>query len=204
MSENGVCNASTKLTFKHGAMKAVDFRFIVLGDIWYLRLLTINFEVSQNAIPNILYIMNLEHYQFRTNSGYLDFEFDSEGPNGAIRKVVRFSPQNANGITYFNLGFGDLDPKTGRISDLSKSNNGDREKILSTIAHIVLVFTAHFPDVMVYAQGSTAARTRLYQMGIANNLDEIQDILNVYGYSNDTWQRFERQVNYEAFLVARK
>jgi len=148
--------------------------------------------------------MNLEYYQFKTNSSHLDFEFDSEGPKGTIRKVVRFSPQNANGITYFNLGFGDLDSETGNINDLSKSNNGDREKILATIAHIVLVFTEYFPDVMVYAQGSTSARTRLYQMGIANNLDEIQDILNVYGYNAGTWQRFAKQVNYEAFLVVRK
>lgn len=126
------------------------------------------------------------------------------GPKGKIKKIVRFSPQNANGITYFNLGFGDFDTETGMISDLSKSNNGDREKILTTIARIVLVFTEHFPDVMVYAQGSTPARTRLYQMGISGNIDEIQEILHVYGYTNGKWQLFETKVNYEAFLVSRK
>ncbi|MBD1427903.1 DUF6934 family protein [Sphingobacterium arenae] len=148
--------------------------------------------------------MNLGHYQFKTNHSHLDFEFESVGPKGKIKKIVRFSPQNANGITYFNLGFGDLDTETGIISDLSKSNNGDREKILTTIARIVLVFTEHFPDVMVYAQGSTPARTRLYQMGISGNIDEIQEILHVYGYTNGKWQLFETKVNYEAFLVSRK
>jgi hypothetical protein len=43
----------------------------------------------------------------------LEFEFESDGPKGKIKKVVRYSPQNANGITDFNLGFGDLNPKTG-------------------------------------------------------------------------------------------
>lgn len=115
--------------------------------------------------------------------------------------MVRFSPQNADGTTYFNLGFGDFDPSTGAISDLSKSNNGDREKILATIAKIVLVFTDHFPDVMVYAQGSTEARTRLYQMGISNNLTEISEKLEIYGYSLHEWHKFEKHVNYEAFMV---
>jgi len=148
--------------------------------------------------------MNLEKYPIKTNAGYLDFEFDSEGPNGIIKKVVRFSPQNSNGVTYFNLGFGDLDPRTGEINDLSKSNNNDRDKILATVAATVLVFTEHFPDVMVYAQGSTQARTRLYQMGIASNWEEINNLLYVYGFIKGEWTEFRSDTNYDAFLVMRK
>ena len=167
-----------------------------ISDLLYLTLVTI--------VDLSLLLMNLDRYQFQTNASYLDFEFESDGPNGKIKKVVRFSPQNANGVTYFNLGFGDLNPITGAVDDLSKSNNNDRDKILATIASIVLEFTAHFPDVMVYAQGSTSSRTRLYQMGIAANWNEIVPIMHVYGYRDNTWQRFEKQVNYEAFLVMRK
>lgn len=148
--------------------------------------------------------MNSDQYFFKTNDSRLDFEFDSKGPNGKIIKIVRFSPQNANGVTYFNLGFGDLNPDTGKVDDLSKSNNKDRDKILATIASIVMAFTEHFPDVMVYAQGSTPARTRLYQMGIAANWGEIESIMFVYGFVSGEWQRFEKQVNYSAFLVMRK
>src|SRR5690606_4777621 len=132
--------------------------------------------------------MNLDRYTFRSNNSHLDFEFESSGPNGKITKVVRFSPQNANGITYFNLGFGDID-ENGNVNDLCKSNNNDRDKILATIASIVLEFTAHFPDVMVYAQGSTASRTRLYQMGISANWDEIKSVMEVYGYVEGQWQQ---------------
>lgn len=148
--------------------------------------------------------MNLDRYSFETNESFLDFEFESDGPKGKIKKVVRFSPQNANGITFFNLGFGDVNPETGNVDDLSKSNNGDRDKILATIAHIVLNFTEHFPDVMVYAQGSTTSRTRLYQIGIANNFEEIESILKIYGFFDNTWHAFKKGVNYEAFLVVRK
>ncbi len=45
-------------------------------------------------------------------------------------------------------------------------NNPDKEKILATVAATVVEFTNHFPYVMVYAKGSNAARTRLYQNGI--------------------------------------
>ena len=49
--------------------------------------------------------MNLDRYTFNSNSSYLDFEFQSEGPKGKIKKGVRFSPQNANWITYFKSWF---------------------------------------------------------------------------------------------------
>jgi len=149
--------------------------------------------------------MNLIKYEYSVSDTYLDFEFDSDGPKGKIRKIVRYSPKNANGITYFNLGFGDLNQKTGRIDDLAISNNLDREKILTTIAATVLEFTQHFPDVMVYAKGSTKARTRLYQIGISSNWTAIDPLLYVYGYEQDKgWQTFLKNVNYLAFLVKRK
>jgi hypothetical protein len=148
--------------------------------------------------------MRLTRYDYLSSENFLDYEFKSEGPNGKIRKVVRFSPVNANGVTYFNLGFGDLDETTGTINDLAVSNNQDREKVLATIAVIVLEFTLHFPDIMVYAKGSTPARTRLYQMGIMANWDEIERYMHVYGFAAGSWERFRKHTSYEAFIVIRK
>ena len=149
--------------------------------------------------------MNLKKYKYSASDTFLDFEFESEGPKGKVRKIVRYSPQNAGGVTYFNLGFGDLNPKTGKIDDLAITNNRDREKILATIAATVLEFTEHFPDVMVYAKGSTAARTRLYQIGISANWKEIEALLHVFGYEQTKgWQPFQRNINFQAFLVKRK
>jgi hypothetical protein len=148
--------------------------------------------------------MNLDSYTFSTNQTFLDFEFESDGPNGKIKKVVRYSPQNANGITYFNLAFGDWNEATETIDDESISNNSDRDKILATVAATVLEFTDHFPDILVYAKGSNQARTRLYQMGISANLSEIEPILEVYGFYNGNWERFNRGMNYKAFFARRK
>ena len=117
---------------------------------------------------------------------------------------VRYSPQNANGITYFNLGFGDWNEEKKKIDDKVITNNQDREKILATVAATVLDFTTHFPDVMVYAKGSTPSRTRLYQLGIVANWNEIEPRLHVYGFFKGTWMPFEKNIGYEAFLVLRK
>ncbi|MFI5196687.1 MAG: DUF6934 family protein [Chitinophagales bacterium] len=148
--------------------------------------------------------MNLERYEYVVNEMLLDYEFESDGPKGKIKKLVSYVPQNVGGITYFNLGFGDLNVETGKINDLAISDNKDTEKILVTIAATVLEFTQHFPDIMVYAKGSTPARTRLYQMGIAANWNEIKIALKVFGFVNGKWQPFEKNVNYEAFLAIRK
>jgi hypothetical protein len=147
---------------------------------------------------------DLDHYPFLTNESFLDFEFESEGPKGRIKKVVRYSPQNANGITYFNLAFGDWNEETRKIDDSAISNNKDRERILATVAATVLEFTAHFPDVMVYSKGSTPGRTRLYQMEISANWSKIEPLLLVYGFTNGEWLPYEKNINYEAFLTTRK
>ena len=148
--------------------------------------------------------MELEKYSYLANQELLSYEFESVGPKGGIRKVVRFTARNANGITYFNLGFGDLDVPTGKIDDLAKSDNNDRDKVLATIAAIVLDFTSIFPDIMIYAKGSSPARTRLYQISIAANFDDIEAILDVFGFTRGEWEPFVKNTNYEAFLILRK
>jgi len=57
---------------------------------------------------------------------------------------------------------------------------------------------------MVYATGSTPARTRLYQMGISANWAEIESILKIFGFNSGQWQPFQQNINYEAFLAIRK
>jgi hypothetical protein len=141
---------------------------------------------------------------YSVSNDFQQYEFESIGPKGIIKKIIRFNLRNIEGTTYINIGFGDEDVIRGGIDDLSISNNKDRDKILATIASAVLDFTVIFPDMMVYAKGSTPARTRLYQMGIAANYNEVSSLLYVYGFLNGRWHKFERNVNYEAFFVLRK
>lgn len=147
--------------------------------------------------------MDREQYAYLANVSRLRFEFTSIGPKGAIKKQVRFRARDS-GDLIFNLGFGDLNEETDELDDFTISNNGDKDKVLATVAAAVIDFTCYFPQAFVYAKGSTQVRTRLYRMAIFKNLKEIEVILYVYGLKENSWTKFEPYCNYEAFMVLRK
>ena len=130
------------------------------------------------------------------------FEFISTGPKGQVKKIIEFSETNVKDV--YNLAFGDFDEQTERISDRVVTNNGDSLKVLATVASSVYAFTTERPEAWVFATGSTAVRTRLYRMGLTNNLSEISQDFHVYGLQEDQWEEFLLGEDYEAFLVKRK
>ncbi len=146
--------------------------------------------------------MLYERYDVNASTDLTSFEFESKGPKGDIQKVVRYTEINIKG--YYNLGFGDKDPYTGLISDLTVTNNNDSKKVLATVAATLFVFTDNYPGATIIATGSTVARTRLYRIGISNNLAQIENNFSIFGLGNDGWESFRINVNYTAFLVRRK
>jgi hypothetical protein len=64
--------------------------------------------------------------------------------------------------------FGDLDEETGEISDAIVTNNEDTRKVLATVAATATDFTNKFPDMWVFAKGTTHSRNRLYRRGITS------------------------------------
>lgn len=129
------------------------------------------------------------------------YHFVSEGPQGRIKKAIVYARIEDN---LFNLAFGDWDEELQRINDSIRSNNKDRVKVLATVAFTALDFTNQFPGIQIFAEGSTTARTRLYQMGISDNLMEISEFFQVEGFINGDWELFRSGRNYEAFLIQRK
>lgn len=148
--------------------------------------------------------MEIRGYDFKMSEYLWSYEFFSEGPKGKIKKVVQFTPYFTDGRTCINLGFGDWDDEKKLFDDLIITDNKDSSKVLITVAQAVLEFTNTFPDALVYVKGSTPSRTRLYQIGITKNWIEISALFTVLGYSNNKWQLFLKNVNYEAFMINRK
>ncbi|RPD42813.1 DUF6934 family protein [Chitinophaga barathri] len=152
--------------------------------------------------------MNLTKYDYNTDSTCASFTFQSVGPKGIIEKIVTYTPIDGfvilDGKQVTNLAFGDLDREKNEIDDLTTSNNNDRDKILATVAATVVAYTSRHGQLPIYFQGSTAARTRLYQMGINANLAEIQKLFEIRGLLNRRWLAFVPGVNFEAFLAIRK
>ena len=146
--------------------------------------------------------MKLPKYALASNDKLTAFEFISEGQQGIIHKIVQYQPTNLKDI--YNLAFGDKDITTGNIDDTVISNNGDSEKVLATVAATVYAFTDKYPDVWIYATGSTKSRTRLYRMGVTKFLSEVNEDFDVLGEREGDWESFRKNVSYDGFLVRRK
>lgn len=146
--------------------------------------------------------MHLDKYELKAGEQLQVFEFTSVGPKGRIPKIVQYTPTNYKDL--YNLGFGDKNQETGEIDDLVISNNGDSEKVLTTVVATLYAFIDKHKDAMVYATGSTKARTRLYRMGISRYLETIKEDFEVYGELEHGWEEFRVGVDYNAFLVKLK
>lgn len=146
--------------------------------------------------------MNLPRYELKAEKSLMVFEFKSIGKNGEIPKIIKLTETNIEGV--YNLAFGDKDPLTTELDDAIVSNNGDSEKVLATVVSSVYAFTDKYPNVWIYATGSTSARTRLYRMGISKYLNEIREGFVLFGLRNNDWEEFSKGIEYEAFLTKRK
>ena len=147
--------------------------------------------------------MKYSKYQYKSEDLMLFYEFVSEGPKGRIKKVVQYTETSTKNI--YNLGFGDYDEKTKSINDISITNNGDSLRVLATVASTVYAFTEKYPKAWIFATGSNSIRTRLYRMGITNNLAEISEDFIVFGYNSEgNWVEFVIGEDYEAFLITKK
>lgn len=148
------------------------------------------------------FLMILPRYELKSDDSLTVFEFTSVGRKGEIPKIVQYSETNLK--DFYNLGFGDKDLQTGEVDDSVISDNGDSQKVLATVAATVYAFTGKYPEAWIYATGSTKSRTRLYRIGLTNNLVEIIEDFELYGQREGAWQEFAKGVEYEAFLVRRR
>lgn len=142
--------------------------------------------------------MSLERYSIVAEADRLTYKFFSEGPKGTIKKAVIYQRLEKN---VFNLAFGDWSEAEQKIDDTARSNNNDPLKILATVASTVIEFFNFYPDSIVKIEGSTPARTRLYQMNIQSNLYEISKQFVIFGLREGEWEFFEKRRNYESFLL---
>lgn len=149
--------------------------------------------------------MRLEKYKIQFNSNRTAFEFTSEGSKGRILKRVEYSKIKYKGVkNYYNLGFGDISVNSDEIDDTVVTDNQDREKIIATVASTIFIFIKRYPKASIIIRGSNKARIRLYRMAISKYFDELSETFDIQGYFNENWLPFEKNIDYEAFLITRK
>jgi hypothetical protein len=53
-------------------------------------------------------------------------------------------------VNLFNLAFGDWNEEYHLLDDSARTNNGDRDKVLVTVAFTALDFSRQFPNTRLY------------------------------------------------------
>jgi hypothetical protein len=116
-------------------------------------------------------------------------------------KKILFEPTEYPGT--YNLEFGDI-TTDGDVDVYKRSNNGDRGRILATIAKAVKRYTEGYPDRWVHFTGSTDERTRLYRIAIGLHLDELSVSFDICTKKNGELIPFQKDMNADDFFVRRK
>ncbi|HEY5749019.1 MAG TPA: hypothetical protein VIU12_23285 [Chryseolinea sp.] len=145
--------------------------------------------------------MDISHYPIQTEEDHLNYSFFSHGPKGRILKTVWFKPIQIEPRKVFNLILEDVDEVTKKASTDVISNNGDRDKVLSTVAQSVIMISKRYPEACIIARGNSPARNRLYRMMISNHLMEIQTHFLVYGIVGVRVEEYRKDQNYDGFMV---
>jgi hypothetical protein len=145
--------------------------------------------------------MEMPHYPILMGEDHLNYSFFSYGPKGRILKSIWFEPLQFEPRKVFNLILRDIDLVTRNARADVVSNNGDRNKVLSTVARSVAMLLGRYPTACVIARGNSPARTRLYRMMISNHLEKIQIYFPVYGLAGIKVEGFRKNQNYDGFMV---
>jgi hypothetical protein len=136
-----------------------------------------------------------------TEEGYSTFDFFSIGQKGVILKRIDIFPAGFEGVYILFLGDVDID---NRMDCWNISDNGDRDKVLSTVIHVIDKYLEKYPDRKISFTGSTKERTRLYRMLIGSNYDALSEKFEIYCKTNAGKVLFQKNVSADYFLINKK
>lgn len=127
------------------------------------------------------------------------YEFYSVGPNGRIRKLIKLSLMQRVPLI-FSLEPGDALNEV-EINLLSVTDNKDTDIILLSATQAIIEFLNERNEALVFFEGITSARTRLFQIWITRVLNQYSDFISIEGRIKNQWRPFEKGVLFDAFLI---
>ena len=110
--------------------------------------------------------MESPSYPLSVGENRLTYTFCSEGPQGRIEKVVRYTRLQVEHNIVFNLSMGDVDEKTKQAREDVVTGNADKDKIFETVAKSVSLICARYPDAYIQFIGNSSSKNRMYKMAI--------------------------------------
>lgn len=144
--------------------------------------------------------MNTPWYDNLPDSSDRIFYFSGSRDN-AIDKVLLFKCLDDSGIYEIVLGNLRTD---GSIDVDGTGDHADAATVLSTVAKIIAFFLSDHPEAEIFIVGTTPARTRLYQMAIVRELDDLGQYFDICGYTGGDEEIFQSGRTYQSFTISLK
>ncbi|MEO6252788.1 MAG: hypothetical protein ABIO79_05760 [Ferruginibacter sp.] len=119
--------------------------------------------------------MKLEPASFQSKNDRSQYWFETTGKN-VVQKAALFDEMEVK--RRYNLSLADI--INGELDFDNRTANNDIKLLFDTIASIVIDYSEEYPNREIYLTGSTATRTRLYQIKITENLDDITELFNLF------------------------
>ncbi len=145
-------------------------------------------------------------YPLERDGNALKFSFvsyDSNGENRVI-KIIAYDIVKKHKVTYYNLGFGDLNTATMEIDDEAESDNGDMRKVLSTVTSTLPFFFERHPTKKIHLDGSTLLRKKYYHKLVRDYYRRITEHYVVEGCLGSVVEPFDVKKEYDFILISLK
>ncbi|MCG2614761.1 hypothetical protein LZZ85_10735 [Terrimonas sp. NA20] len=146
--------------------------------------------------------MKKEVYEYVKIEDHTLYQFFSYGPKGLIRKLIQFNLVQRIPLI-FNLELGKA-LSGNKIDTSSVTDNKDTNKILLSVTEAIIEFLNERREALVFLEGSTPARTRLFQIWIARIFDQHRGFISIEGRIKNNWYLFEKGKSFDAFLIKKK
>jgi hypothetical protein len=117
---------------------------------------------------------------------------------GYTPKIVVYQHMFDN---FYNLAFGDFQHQNEILDDLIVSDNQDTAKILAAVASTLFDFFQHYEGTIVFAQGCTHSRNRIYRRYLSQFLDIITENFMLLGELDGEVERFQKGKDYTSFYI---
>ncbi len=114
-----------------------------------------------------------EFYPVHYNDGVShQFWFVSTGKRNILKCVQLDMMEETE--EYYHLSLLDFDHEQGCLREDIVSNNGDTNRVLSTVAHCMILFLHRFPETKIIFTGNSRSRDRLFRIQMNNQFNKIK------------------------------
>ena len=144
--------------------------------------------------------MNTPWYDYLSD-GYDRMFYFSGWESMNMNKVLLFKYLDDPEV--YEIILGNL--RTDGSIDVERAGDYDHaDTVLSTVAKAIAFFLADRPEAEIFIEGTTPTRTRLFQMAIVRELDDLGQYFDVYGFTDGREEIFQSGRNYQAFTISLK